>query len=81
MSNIYIGQAPCCLCGFYDDNIPLTGRTFPAPDGRIYWENEPNTFCKGCGGELWAVHVPSQEESTHPLFNQALVYDLHSTHF
>jgi hypothetical protein len=60
MSNmIHLGKGPCSGCAYVNDDVLLTGETWPAPDGGTYWAVADGQTCPQCEKPLtWFYERP-----------------------
>lgn len=49
---IHLAKGPCQRCGHVNDDILLTGESWPANDGGTFWRVADGELCLLCGHTL-----------------------------
>ena len=65
------GNAPCS-CGYYHEDVRLTGERESDGEGGWHWRIAPGCVCCNCGEPLVWLHEPGQETLIFPAALAAL---------
>lgn len=73
------GEALCLACGYYMDNIALTGNVMPSISGGLIYECYPGNHCPGCDIPFRVMFVDRPIELVIPLAEASAVNVGHVT--